>query len=169
MAGRIITGLALALLFHVTIAITVVSGLFQGAERLMQGRWLSAPGWFGSSLGVMAGIVALALWAAPAIESPPTARVPERPVSRWWSHADARSSRTDGSSGAGSGGCSQSATTPNRRPAIQSSRACTISSCERATKFHHMTSGSLERHAAEQEQPGRPGPLDRQRGGRGPR
>ena len=47
-----------------------------------------------------------------------------------------------GSSGAGSGGAGSSMTVPNRRPAIQSSRAATTSSCERPTKFHHITSGS---------------------------
>jgi hypothetical protein len=59
----IITGLALALLFHVTIAIAVVSSLFQGAERLVQGRLLAAAGWLGAGLGLLAGIVALAVWA----------------------------------------------------------------------------------------------------------
>ncbi len=60
----IITGLALALLFHVTIAIAVVSSLFQGAERLVQGKLLAAGAWFGAGLGLLAGIVALAVWAA---------------------------------------------------------------------------------------------------------
>jgi hypothetical protein len=60
----VITGLALALLFHVTIAITVVSSLFQGAERVVQGKVAQAAGWFGLSLGLVAAIVALTAWAA---------------------------------------------------------------------------------------------------------
>ena len=59
----VITGLALALLFHVTIAITVVSSLFQGAERVVQGKVLQACAWFGAGLGLLAGIVALTVWA----------------------------------------------------------------------------------------------------------
>lgn len=59
----VISGLALALLFHVTIAITVVSSLFQGVERLFQRRWGAAVGWFGAGLGALAAIVALAFWA----------------------------------------------------------------------------------------------------------
>jgi hypothetical protein len=60
----VITGLALALLFHVTIAITVVASLFQGAERAGQGKVWRAIGWFGLALGLVAGIVALTVWAA---------------------------------------------------------------------------------------------------------
>jgi transposase len=47
-----------------------------------------------------------------------------------------------GSGGAGSGSELHPPTRPNRRPAIQSSRASTISSWERPTKFHHITRGS---------------------------
>jgi hypothetical protein len=60
----IITGLALALLFHVTIAITVIASLFQGAERAVQGRAAQAAGWFALALGLVAGIAVLTLWAA---------------------------------------------------------------------------------------------------------
>ena len=41
-----------------------------------------------------------------------------------------------------------------RSPAVHASRASTISSSLRATKFHHMTICSLERHAAEQQELG---------------
>lgn len=59
----IITGLALALLFHVTIAITIVSSLFQGAEKAVQRKALEALGWFALAFGLLAVIVAVAFWA----------------------------------------------------------------------------------------------------------
>ena len=53
----------LALLFHVTIAITIVSSLFQGAEKAVQRKALEALGWFGLAFGLLAVIVAVAFWA----------------------------------------------------------------------------------------------------------
>lgn len=59
----IITGLCLAGLFHITIAIAIVSGLFQGMERLVQGRLLRAAAWFGVSFALLAAIVTTVVWA----------------------------------------------------------------------------------------------------------
>jgi Protein of unknown function (DUF1353) len=60
----IITGLSLAGLFHITIALAIISGLFQGVERLFQGKVLAALAWFGLSFGLLASIVALVTWAS---------------------------------------------------------------------------------------------------------
>jgi hypothetical protein len=61
----IITGLCLALLFHITIAIAIISGLFQGMERLVQGRLLRAAAWFAVSFALLGAIVTTVVWATP--------------------------------------------------------------------------------------------------------
>lgn len=61
----LITGLCLALLFHITIAIAIVSGVFQGLERLFQGRLLQAGAWFGVSFALLGAIVVTVVWASP--------------------------------------------------------------------------------------------------------
>jgi uncharacterized protein DUF1353 len=59
----IITGLSLAGLFHITIALAIISGLFQGVERLCQAKLLAALAWFGLSFALLGSIVALVTWA----------------------------------------------------------------------------------------------------------
>ena len=77
-------------------------------------------------------------------------------------------SRTDGSSGAGSGGWAQSVTTPNRRPAIQSVRACDDLLVRAGDEVPPHDQRLVERLAADQEQPGRRRPPRRTAGcGRG--
>jgi uncharacterized protein DUF1353 len=60
----IITGLCLALLFHITIAIAIVSGLFQGVERLVQGKLLQAAGWLTVAFALLGAIVEVVVWAS---------------------------------------------------------------------------------------------------------
>lgn len=60
----IITGLCLALLFHITIALAIISGLFQGAERLVQGKLMRAAGWFAMALSLLGAIVVTVVWAS---------------------------------------------------------------------------------------------------------
>jgi hypothetical protein len=60
-----ITGLALAGLFHITIALAIISGLFQGVERFFQGKLLAAAAWFGLAFGLLGSIVGLVIWATP--------------------------------------------------------------------------------------------------------
>jgi Protein of unknown function (DUF1353) len=61
----IITGLSLAGLFHITIAIAIISGLFQGVERLFQGKVLAAAAWFSLALVLLGSIVGVVIWATP--------------------------------------------------------------------------------------------------------
>src|SRR3954454_21500048 len=74
------------------------------------------------------------------LELPVPGRPPDQPTVRPW--RSRALSRTVGSAGAGKGSALQLESLPNRRPATQSSRAWMISSWERPTKFHHMTSSS---------------------------
>ena len=67
-----------------------------------------------------------------------------------------------GSGGAGSGSPAYPGTSPNS-PLSHASRAVTISSCVRPTKFHHITSFSLQRHPADDEEPARAGGRQRDR------
>jgi hypothetical protein len=59
----IITGLGLALLFHITIAIAIISGLFQGAEAVIQGQAKRAAAGFGTAFALLGIIVGLVIWA----------------------------------------------------------------------------------------------------------
>src|SRR3954451_1977577 len=74
------------------------------------------------------------------LELPVPGRPSDQPTVRPW--RSRALSCTVGSAGAGKGSALQLETWPNRRPAIQSPRACTISSWERPTKFHHITRSS---------------------------
>src|SRR3954449_13349009 len=74
------------------------------------------------------------------LELPVPGRPPDQATVRPW--RSRALSRTVGSAGAGKGSALQLETWPNRRPALQSSRAWMMSSWERPTKFQHITRSS---------------------------